>query len=165
MLLTNIKFPIFIIGTYKRIWKEDNILYIESTSDIIYKLDNSNLPYDTLGKRRLHIPKKERYRFTNTFFTIGQLIKSGKKLFIDNTGKLIKYRKDRRVNLIYREIKKTKFVEGKGVLCYIKNISVPILISNYIYNDEKFIGLLSIDDGYLLYELSDYRKPDTWRKV
>lgn len=165
MLLKNIEFPIFIIGSHKRIWRENNILYLESQSDIIYKLDNKNLPGDTLAKRRFRIDKKERYNFVATYFTIAQLIKSGKKLFLDNTGKLTHYRKDRRVNLIYREIISKKPIEGKGYLVKIKGISTAFTISSLVLQNYKYIGLLSINGGYLIYELCDERKPDTWRKI
>ena len=165
MLLKNIKFPVYSIGGHSKIWSENNVLFLESESGIIYKMDNKNLPFDTLGKRRLRISKKERYRFTGTYFTIAQLVKSNKKLFIDNEGKLINYKKNRRVNLIYREIIKKKLVEGKGILLYVKGISVPFLVSNFIYNGEAYLGLLNISDGYLIYELSEERKPDSWRKI
>lgn len=165
MLLKNIKFPIYSIGGYAKIWSENNVLFLESDSGIIYKMDNKNLPFDTIGKRRLRIPKKERYKFTGAYFTIAQLIKSNKKLFIDNEGNIIKYKKNRRVPLIYRKIIKKKLVEGKGVLLYIKGISSHFLVSNFIYNGEAYIGLLNISDGYLIYELSKERKPDSWRKI
>ena len=165
MLLKNIEFPVFAIGGYSKLWSENNILYLKSESDIIYKLDNKNLPERTLGKRRLRIPKKERYKFVGTYFSIAQLIKSGKKLIIDNSGKLIKYNKDRRTSLIYRPIISTKLVEGEGVLIYAKGISTPFLVSAFLFKDQGYIGLLNINDGYLVYELSYERKPDTWRKI
>lgn len=165
MLLKNVEFPIFIIGSHKRLWSENNILYLESERDIIYKLDNKNLSGRTLAERRLKISKEQRYRFTKTCFTIAQLIKSGKKLFLDNTGRLVRYRKDRRVNLIYRPIISTKPIEGKGMLVRVKGISTIFTISNFVFNQSKYIGLLVINDGYLVYELSEERKPDTWRKI
>lgn len=165
MLLKNIKFPVFAVGHYAKLWSENNILYLESESGIIYKLDNKNLQGSTLGLRRLRIDKKERYRFIGTYFTIAQLIKSGKKLIIDNSGKLIKYIKNKRTPLIYRPITKRKLIEGKGILIYAKNIPNPFLVSAYIYKDQNYVGLLNINDGYLLYELSYERKPDTWRKI
>lgn len=165
MLLKNVEFPIFVIGSHKRLWSENNILYLESDRDIIYKLDNKNLSGRTLAERRLKINKEQRYKFTKTCFTIAQLIKSGKKLFLDNTGRLVKYRKDRRVNLIYRPIISAKPIEGKGMLVKVRGISTVFTISNFVFKQSKYIGLLVINDGYLVYELSDERKPDTWRKI
>lgn len=165
MLLKNIEFPIFMIGNYKRLWSENHILYLQSHSDIIYKLDNKNLAGDTLAKRRMRIPKKERYNFIKTFFTISQLIKSGKKTFLDNKGRLAHYKKSKRVSLLYREILSSKPIEGKGFLIKVKNITTVFTISNAVYNDQKYIGLLNIGGGYLVYELGEERKPDTWRKI
>lgn len=165
MLSKNIKFPIFVIGTYAKLWSENNVLFLKSESGIIYKVDNKNLPYKKLSQRRFKIPKKERYNFIATFFNYAQLIKSGKKLFIDSEGKLFKYKKDRRVSLVYKEIIKRKNVEGKGFLLYVKGLTTPFTVSALIYNFEKYIGLLVIDDGYLIYEFSNEKKPNTWRKV
>lgn len=165
MLLRNIKFPVYSIGGHARLWLENNVLFLESDSGIIYKMDNKNLPFDTIGKRRLRISKKERYKFTGTYFTIAQLVKSNKKLFIDNEGNIINYKKNRRVPLIYRQIIKKKLVEGKGILLYAKGISSPFLVSSFVYRGETYLGLLNISDGYLIYELSEERKADSWRKI
>lgn len=165
MFLRDINFPVYSIGSYDKFWCENNILYLQSESGILYKVDNQNLPFETIGKRRLRIDKKELYKFTGTYFTLAQMIKSGKKLFIDNFGKVIKYKKTRRVPLIYREIIKTKKVEGKGFLLYAKGIAAPFLVSNYIYSNQKYLVLLDINDSYLFYELVNDRKPDTWRKI
>ena len=165
MLSKDIKFPIFIIGSHSRLWTENNILFLKSESGIIYKVDNKNLPYEKLSQRRAKIQKKERYNFIATIFTYAQLIKSGKKLFIDSSGKLFKYRKDRRVSLIYKEIKRIKRIEGKGFLLYVKGVSSPFTVSSLIYNFERYIGLLLIDGGYLVYEFSEEEKKSTWRKI
>ena len=53
--LFDIQFPIYsITRTYKRIWVEMNVTYIETESGI-YVLDNKNVEGDSLGKRRLRI--------------------------------------------------------------------------------------------------------------
>lgn len=165
MLLKDIKFPIFAIGSYSKFWSENNILYLQSDSDIIYKIDNKNLPFETIGKRRLFIKQKERYKFVGTYFTIAQMVRSNKKLFVDSNGKVIKYKKTQRVPLIYREIISRKSIEGKGYLIRVKGITAPFLLSASIYNCQKFIGLLNYNDDYLIYELSNEKKADTWRKI
>jgi len=165
MLLKGINFPIFAIGSHARLWYENSVLFLKSESGIIYKVDNKNLPYDTLAKRRRKIPKKERYNFIGTYFTFAQLVKSNKKLFVDSSGKLFKYKKDRRVSLIYKKIIGFKRIEGEGFLIFVKGITTPFLVSALVYNFEKYIGLLIIDGGYLIYEFTKEQKPNTWRKI
>ena len=165
MLLKDIKFPVFSIGSHKKLWYENNNLYLLSESDIIYKVDNKNHPYDSLSKRRARIPRNQRYNFIGTYFTFAQLVKSNKKDFIDSTGRVFRYKKDRRVNLIYRKIIKAQAVENEGFVLYLKGISCPFVVSALVYNYEKYAGVLSINNGYLLYELSEDKKSDTWRKI
>lgn len=165
MHLKDIEFPVFAIGSYEKLWEENLILYLKSGYDIIYKVDNKNLAGDTVGKRRLRIPKNERYNFRGTFFTIYQMINSGKKVFIDNRGKVFRYNKSTKVDLIYREIKKIKRVEDEGYLIYANKVPVPIKVPVILFERQKYIGLLNYKGSYILYELTDEQKADTWRKI
>jgi hemin uptake protein HemP len=165
MQLKNISFPLFAIGSYKRLWEENLILYLESHNDIIYIVDNKNFAEKTIGKRRLRIPKKDRYKFIGTVFNLDQLLQSKRKIFIDNKGVLFKYKKTKRAELIYREIKKVKRVEDEGILVYANKIPVPIEVPTMLYSKQKYIGLLNYNGGYILYELTDDKKEDTWRKI
>lgn len=162
MNFRDINFPIYSVGSHKKLWCENNILYLLSDSDIIYKVDNKNLPYDTIGKRRLRIHKKELYKFTGTYFSLVAVIKSNKKLFIDNTGKLINYKKSKTAKLEYIKIKRVVPVDNKGLLIYMYNKTAPLLVSNLVYNKEKYVGIL---DNTIVYDFSTYKKENTWRKI
>lgn len=165
MHLKDIEFPVFAIGSYEKLWEENLILYLKSGYDIIYTVDNKNLAGDTVSKRRLRIPKKERYTFRGTFFNIYQMINSGKKVFVDNNGRLFKYSKSTKVELLYREIKRVKRVENVGYLLYIDKIPTPITVPVLFYTRQKYAGLLNYKGSYILYELTDEKKADTWRKI
>ena len=165
MLLTDIKFPVFRIGSHKKIWEDGGILYILMDSDNILKIDNKNVVGDTIGKRRLKIPKKQRYKFAGTYLTLAQLVKDNKKLFVDNEGKLIKYKKQNVCKLTYHKILRAANHENVGYILTVRGILPKFKVSRAIYDGQEFIGLLRINKGYLLYELSEERKPDTWRKI
>lgn len=165
MHLTNIKFPIYAIGAYEKLWEENLILYLQANDDKIYIVDNKNLAGETLGERRFRISKEDRYKFVGTIFNIYQLINSKRKVFIDSVGKVFRYKRTKRADLLYRKIKKVKRIEDKGYLAYIEGISAPIIIPALFYTKQLYAGVLVYNGSYILYELTDEAKEDTWRKI
>ena len=162
--LADITFPLYgITPRYKRIWEEYNILYIETQSGI-YMLDNKNLDGDTVGKRRLKINSFDKYMPRVVLLTVAQLIHSEYKTFMDSTGTTFKYVKNKVVPLKYYNVKKiTKLEEGCAVS--LKGIDYPIKINCREAYGINCVGLLHTDIGLILYEISEYPRPDTWRKV
>lgn len=161
---SDINFPIFTItASYKRIWDEFNIKYIETESGI-YVLDNKNLEGNTLGERRLKLKTGLRYIPRKAYYNITQLIKSNTKTYIDNTGCVFTYRKTRTVPLKYfRVMDVVSMVEG--CILSFKNVNFKLRVSCREAYDIKYIGLLITDNGYILYETSEIKKKDTTRKI
>ena len=162
--LLDIEFPIFTITpTYKRIWEEFNITYIETESGT-YMLDNKNLDGDTLGERRLRMTTSLRYIPRKAYYNITQLIKSKNKTYIDNTGSVFTYRKTRTVPLKYYKVMDVVSME-EGCILSFKGINFKLRISCMDAYDIKYIGLLVTEMGYILYETSEIKKKDTYRKI
>lgn len=161
---SDIEFPIFTITpTYKRIWDEFGVKYIETDSGT-YILDNKNMKGDNLGERRLRIKNGSRYIPRKVYHSITQLIKSNNKTYIDNTGSVFTYRKTRNVPLRYYKVMDVVHRE-EGCILLIKNINFKLRVSCKDAYDIKYIGLLNTDTGYILYDTSDEKKKDTTRKI
>jgi len=161
---SDINFPIFVITpTYKRIWDEYNIKYIKTESGT-YILDNKNLEGKTLGERRLKIKTGLRYIPRKAYYSITQLIKSKTMTYIDNTGCVFTYKKTRMVPLKYFRVMDVVSME-EGCILSFKDINFKLRIGCNEAYDIKYIGLLIIDNGYILYETCEEKKPDTRRKI
>lgn len=161
---SDINFPIFTITpSYKRIWDEFNVKYIETASGV-YILDNMNLSGETLGERRLQIKHGSRYIPRKAYYSITQLIKSNNKTYIDNTGRVFTYRKTRNVPLKYYKVMDVVSTEGGCILSF-KGVNFKLRTNCREAYDVHYVGLLSTDIGYILYDVSDMKKRDTTRKI
>ena len=164
MHLANIKFPVYAISnTARKIWEEFNVTYIE-TENGIYIIDNKNIEGNTLGKRRLKLKNVEKYKFRRTYFTIEQFLHSKYITFIDDTGKLFKWKKSKYVPLKFYKIKKIIKTENECIIIPEK-INFSLKINCRLAHFNTHIGLLHTDMGLILYELTDKCKKDTWRKI
>ncbi len=164
MKLIEIDFPVFCIKDYDRIFEEGKITYIEK-DEIIKMVDNKYLLGNTLGERRLRIEKDQRYPLKYCLLNYYQLLKSGCKVFIDNSGKVIKYKKYFRAKLTYHRIREHKQVEDVGYIIYLEDIGIPLEVPASVYNYQNYVGLLHYNRGYLVYEFSDTKKSTTWRMI
>ncbi len=168
MKLQDINFPIFPLRAYNKLYYEDNILYIETYYNN-YIIDNKNLTGDTLAKRRLRLPAKNRYPLNLALFTIAQLVKSKTKVFLDNYGNLIEYKRTKMVKICYKKIIRYKESDKGEVAIWMSNIPYPIYVSKYYMEQfrykDLYAGILNYGGGYILFELSQEKKKDIRRKI
>ena len=165
--LFDIHFPIYsITKTYRRIWSEMNVLYIE-TEYGIYVLDNKNIQGDTVGKRRLRIKNDiyALYKPRNVLYDITHLIKSKDYIFMDTNGLVFKYKKTEYCDLIYWKV--TNVIEASDGECI---LDIPKINFSYKTNCRNayaihYIGLLNSKYGYIPYELSEFYKEPTRRMI
>jgi len=161
---SDIEFPIFsITSSYKRIWDELNVKYIQTESGT-YILDNMNLPGETLGERRLHIKTGLRYIPRKAYYNITQLIKSNNKTYIDSTGCVFTYKKTRMVPLKYYKVMDVVSTE-EGCTLLIKGINFKIRMNCREAYNINYVGVLETDMGYILYDTSETKLKDTRRKI
>lgn len=169
MLITDICFPIFPIRGYKKIYEESNMLKVD-TYVKSWVIDNRNLQ-GNFTSRRLKMNQETKYPLTLAIFNISQLIKykSNTNKYIDFYGKLINYKKSRRVKLKYYLVQKIKKGKSK-VAIFVEDIPNPIYITpvqwdeNYNF-DKLWLGLLSYNGGFIFYSWSDEHRGETWRKI
>lgn len=164
MLLNDIKFPVFAISNSISILEEYGILY-GVTELAKYKIDNTNLSGDTLGKRRRRIPRKDRYNFPKVFLTFEQLlIAKPYKRYIDNSGHLFSYSKSTWTTVSTHKVRKQKHIEGEGILVYLNNVDVPLIIPAIKY-DVEYVSVINTKGGPVFHSISDSMKPTRRIKI
>lgn len=135
-------------------------------------LDAPNLPQATLGLRRLNYrsaPTLENYALFKLslpiyrYSDIFQYINST-NLFIDTSGKIIDYTRSRYVPLVYHKIKKFIEVEG-GYTIYVEDIHMPLFLNREPTLEDRYVGVLHIGRGYLLYSTEPTILPNTRRMI
>lgn len=170
MNIEDINWPIYAIGTGISTHTEYNILYANNKI-----VDNKNLAGDTIGKRRLNINTEELFNFKKTFFRLSELIeytrskKKDDRKFVDSTGILFSYTKTISHKLLWRKISKVEQF-STFVVVELEKMPNTFEIPNGIWhkfrdNEVNYLGLLKYSDYFIIYDISDTYKKDTWRLV
>ena len=120
-------------------------------------MDDKSAKGETLGKRRLSIPSKERYKLGEKIDTLRQLIKHpGGTKFIDQKGYIFKYTKGSRRFLIQSKKIITKKFVTEGTVLHIEGIPNPqILYYKYLADNINYASVMYTDSGPFIY---DYTK-------
>jgi hypothetical protein len=165
--LFELSFPLYsITRSYKRIWREMNVLYIETDSGI-YILDNKNLAGDTVGKRRLQI-KTDYYKVyvpRKVVYNVMQLLHSKEKVFMDTDGIIFKYKKTEYFSLRYHKV--DSVIESKDGNCILEIPKIDFSYKTSCRNAYGilYVGILHTKYGHIPYDFSEVKKKDTRRKI
>lgn len=161
--MNNLVFPLYHIR-HSYIFTEDNIISVK-TDHGVFTLDNKNLKGNTLGERRLRLQEKP-YTLKKVFYTLSDIVvhTHKHKVYIDSLGNIFNYTKKRRVSLQYRKIENIEIQESR-LLCDCVGINKPIEIPFIPAIMPMYLGLLYFEKDYLLYELSQEKKKDSWRLI
>lgn len=176
MRLEEIDWPVFKLGINKPI-VENNIVYytseyyVKDTQEFktsIRVIDNRNLAYATLGLRRLILRNTEKnlYPIKTAIYFIGDLIKLAKPnvWFIDNLGRFFQYKKTKRVKLVCYKIKTILPNKGLGSILELENHTQRYKCM-FSPRTQRYVGLLHINNGYVLYGLYDEPFKSTYRAI
>lgn len=168
LTLSEIQFPIYNVPPLHQIIDGEIVVGSMSGTKLIY----SNNIGGSLAKNRLTyvasmgVFGKPLYKFNMTLFSVQDLFvqKKRAKVFLDSSGKLFNYKPTTRVPLKYYKLENYKQVPV-GYILYVKDVHTRFLLNRIPQLTEKYVGLLEIGSGYLLYELSDTMKANTWRLI
>ena len=159
MVYDNIEFPVFVVHT-NNIELIDGILWVDNQV-----LDDRNMKGKTLGMRRIQSPMKSLYPLKYMIEDEAEMIKHQGKYYIDNLGSFVEKHKTTKVKLKYHKILR---VEKKTIvsMLWIKNCPFPFPLKRPLPENAYWAGVL-YRQGYpwILYDLSEVEKKDTWRKV
>lgn len=163
MNLAKVVFPVFPIT--KPITKIGTCLVFINSKDEYEYVDDTSQPYATLGLRRLHIPNKLCKLGQATYF-FKDIIKLNLDKFIDNTGQVFEYKRNKFVPLIFRTITKVVPILTGGALIEIDGESPRYKLMYAPNHNEKYIGLLELSPkSYIIYGLYTEKHENTRRKI
>jgi len=157
--IEDLTFPLFVIHTDSA-EVIDGILWIEDQV-----LDDLNMPGETLGARRLQSPMKSIYPLKYMIEDEIGLMKHRGSTFIDNDGKVINYEKTRNLKLKYHKIAKRE-KKGIATVLWLKDVPFPFAEKSPPDIEITWAGVL-YDHGipWKIYEFSEEKRKDTWRKI
>lgn len=168
--LNEIRWPLYHIRVHDKLEVKNNITTILAYGKH-FTVDNKNLKGNTLGKRRIILKDTflydtEIYPLKKVFYTLYDVLrhKHKSRVYIDSNGEIFRYKKNTRCGLLYRKIEKIE-VQGNHLFCYIENIFKPIVVPFIPKHMPKYLGLLVVYGDYILYELSDVKKKNSWRLI
>jgi hypothetical protein len=138
----------------------DGILFLDNRV-----LDDTNMPGDTLGKRRLQTPFNDLVPLKKAAFSFLGIIKNTNKFFIDNSGMPFIYQKTKVVPLKYYKIKEVQRKESRSLL-WLHNINYSFQLDRPPPPAIEWAGVLHLNNfPWLLYDYSANKLKSTRRKI
>jgi hypothetical protein len=173
MNLSEISFPVFKLRK-QRPEVEDGAVYYEGVNQegepYQSLVDDTRLPQETLGRRRLMLALQEKplAKLSAAIYFLGDLIKVGTAgvWFIDNSGKLFEYKKQRVAKLTFHKIERLIPISSGGLIVLVMGIPTRFktLFNPPAFNF-KYAGILELSSkAFILYGLYEEKPEDTWRK-
>ena len=164
----DIKWPIYKIGVHDNMYNEMGVDYIKHSGKISI-LDNKNLKGDSLGIRRLAIPRNEIYNLKRVIFMFSELLADIGSTYIDSNGNIFKYKKSKFVPLVWKLVKNSELLK---TITLLRVEGIPHIFElptnywlKYSEEEEVYLGLLNLGNFYIIYDLVTYSIKDTRRKI
>lgn len=168
MNLSAISFPVFRLGLSKPA-EESGVLYYSreyvnidnmETKASFRVVDDKSVPGANLGLRRLAISKSDpklMYPIRTAFYFLGDLIKNAKPnvWYIDTTGKVFQYKKTTRAKLTCHKIAQVLPLQGLGAIIEVEGMTQRFKCLYAPTEGQRFIGLLNLGMGRILYGFYD----------
>lgn len=164
MNLSEISWPVFRLGSKAPEVDGDVTYYYteyqvrdeSSTRHSFRVIDDKSIPGDTLGQRRLAMAnsgEKHLARVSKAIYFTSDLIKlaDSRTWFIDNSGKVFKYRKLKTAKLTCHRIKKVLPINGMGAIVEVEGILTRFKTLYSPSREEYYAGILTMGIGHILY--------------
>ena len=159
MIYDRLVFPVFTVHT-NDVELVDGILWIENQV-----LDDKNMKGDTLGVRRLQSPMKSIYPLKSMIKDIASLLRHQGRYYIDTSGYFFTKEKTKTVQLKYHKILRVEKKTIASVL-WIKDCPFPFTLERPLPKNMTWAGILYREGmPWLLYDVSQEKLKDTWRKI
>jgi hypothetical protein len=178
MNLSEISFPVFRLGTNKPIEEGDLLYYSKEYVNIdnmetkasFRIVDDKSVPGANLGLRRLNIKAshpKLLYPMRTAFYFLGDLIKNAKSStwYIDTTGKVFQYKKTTRAKLTCHKIEQVLPVSGLGAVITVEGMTQRFKCLYSPSKEQRFVGLLNLGMGRILYGFYEEQFKQSTRAV
>lgn len=140
-----------------------------STHSNVRIIDNRNLPYPTLGRRRLQLQADNitLYPIGKALYFLSDLIKTAKAStwFLDNHGKLFQRQKTQRAVLECYPIQEVFPTEGLGAVVQLKGIPTRFKTAFKPHQTQGYAGVLKLGVSYIFYGYYTEPFKKSWRMV
>lgn len=175
--MKEISFPVFKIGATAIIKVKDTIKYTYNEYLLadgitlrqnVAILDDTAIDKPTLGLRRLVLKAQgvPLVRLSRAIYFISDIVAKPSALYIDSNGKLFRYKRTKRVPLVFKKIvKMLPNQSGLGSIVEVENIPSRFKTLVHASKVYKYAGLLEALGGYILYGLYTEKHDNTVRKI
>lgn len=158
--IKNIRFPVYKIHS-KDWYRQDGVLFIDDGR----VLDDTNMPGETLGVRRLQCGRTDLYNIRRAYKDFSSMLQSKHKLFIDSNGMPFVYERTINSPLIHHTIKRIDPKETHSIV-WLTNIPYPMSIPRPPYGDARYARVLYYKGSpWMLYDFVTERGKDSYRRV
>lgn len=168
--LWKIQFPIFPISDTTFPFTTDNMLVVEDSKGEYKVIDNMSMPGTTLGLRRLQheavkgIFHRKLFKLSKPLYNLTDMLHKKVKKFIDSSGKQFNYSKNTFVPLECYKL--DSFIETpSGYILIVHGIHCRFFINSAPQLHEKFVQVLRVGKGFILYQLTDTCKSTSRLKI
>lgn len=174
--LSNIQFPVFIIGSTEPII-DGPVSYLLSGTDTKYSdaqykisvIDDKDVEGDTLAMRRLRLRAQgvTLKKLTKAVFFLSDFIKIAKSKiwFIDALGTIFKYVKTKTVPLMYKKVKSIHKMPQGGAIVEIEGIPSRFKTLFVPSSTLEWAGVLKDGPTFIFYGLYDKKYKDSVRRI
>lgn len=104
------------------------------------------------------------YPLKKAVWNFKDLLQSGSLCFVDYSGKIYYYEKKTFYPLVYRKILSRKYTDTATIF-KVEGINSAFEVKGKLNLEAGYAGLLVIDRGYLLYEVTNQKLKDSKRKI
>ena len=151
-------------------WLPYSLLSSENNNKALKFIDakgkiDTNMKGNTIGIRRLKSPMKSMYPLKYMVDDIPSLLNHQGKHYIDNSGFFFTKEKKHKVDLKYHKILRVEKKTIASVL-WIKDCPFPFPLKRPLPENASWAGILYQNNiPWILFDLAEEKKKDTWRKI
>lgn len=138
----------------------DNMLVVEDNDGNYKVIDNMNMPGHSLGVRRLqHLMdvkpfQRKLFKLSRPSYSLSDMLHRKINMFIDSSGKIYNHVKTTFVPVETYKLK--SFVEyQEGYVLYVQNLHCRFFINRAPNLHEKYVQVLRVGRGFVMYGLID----------
>ena len=141
----------------------------DTTYSRLQIIDDKSIVGDTLAKRRLKLLADNitLYKIKNAIFFLADLIKlaNPSTYFIDSTGRLFNYKKDKTVKLKFYKVARVIPISTGGAIIEVQGMPSRFKVMNAPDKSIKCAGILHLGMANILYGLYSDIPNNSWRMV
>ena len=166
---SDLVFPVYRVPETNPILYDGTRVYT-SSEEGEYTIDDTSVPGDTIGIRRLKLSTvgvklvRLQYKFSMWQALVAHK-KGGKGLYIDSSGYTFMYKPSQSITIDWFEVT-CQVDQGNDTLLYLKGHNIPVKYRRILEPELTwYAGIASLAGDIILFDLCNEPKPRTRRKI